>query len=175
VRLPAYLYKLTQICNLTRLSCLKTVFTLKSMPTVLTNADVKLSSAYLQQQFGPEAIVSIYATTIRTWSYRQHICNNNANMKLLSAYMQQQYGHEAIVSISATTIRTWSYCQHIYNNNTDMKLLSAYLQQKYGNEAIVSISATTIRTWSYRQQQYRHEAIVSNSNMGMKLSSWSYC
>ena len=39
---------LTQIWSLTRLSCLKTVFTLKSMPTVLTNADVKLSSAYLE-------------------------------------------------------------------------------------------------------------------------------
>ena len=38
---------LTHICNLTLLSCLKTVFTLKSIPTVLTKAEVKESSAYL--------------------------------------------------------------------------------------------------------------------------------
>ena len=39
--------ELTHICNLTLLSCLKTVFTLKSIPTVLTKAEVKESSAYL--------------------------------------------------------------------------------------------------------------------------------
>lgn len=39
----------THICNFTRLSCLNTVFTLKSMPTVLTNADVNESSAYLKR------------------------------------------------------------------------------------------------------------------------------
>lgn len=38
--------KHTQICSLTRLSCLKTVFTLKSIPTVETKAEVKESSAY---------------------------------------------------------------------------------------------------------------------------------
>ena len=38
---------LTQICSLTRLSFLTTVFTLKSMPTVDTKAEVKESSAYL--------------------------------------------------------------------------------------------------------------------------------
>lgn len=37
--------KLTHICNLTRLSFLNTVLTLKSMPTVLTKADVNESSA----------------------------------------------------------------------------------------------------------------------------------
>ena len=37
--------QLTQIWSLTRLSCRKTVFTLKSMPTVETKADVKESSA----------------------------------------------------------------------------------------------------------------------------------
>ena len=37
---------LTQIWSLTRLFCLKTVLTLKSMPTVDTNADVNESSAY---------------------------------------------------------------------------------------------------------------------------------
>ena len=40
-------WELTHICNLTLLSCLKTVFTLKSIPTVLTKAEVKESSAYL--------------------------------------------------------------------------------------------------------------------------------
>ncbi|KFD73162.1 hypothetical protein M514_14502 [Trichuris suis] len=40
----AHLRRLTQICNLTRLSPRKTVFTLKSMPTVETNADVNESS-----------------------------------------------------------------------------------------------------------------------------------
>lgn len=39
---------LTQIWSFTLLSCLKTVLTLKSMPTVDTKADVKESSAYLK-------------------------------------------------------------------------------------------------------------------------------
>ena len=38
---------LTHICSLTLLLFLTTVLTLKSIPTVDTNADVKLSSAYL--------------------------------------------------------------------------------------------------------------------------------
>ena len=38
--------KLTQICSLTRLSCRKTVLTLKSIPTVETKAEVNESSAY---------------------------------------------------------------------------------------------------------------------------------
>lgn len=41
-----YCFWLTQICSLILFSFLKTVFTLKSIPTVLTNADVKESSAY---------------------------------------------------------------------------------------------------------------------------------
>ena len=40
------IFRLTQICNLTLLSCRKTVLTLKSMPTVETNAEVNESSAY---------------------------------------------------------------------------------------------------------------------------------
>ena len=41
-----YLHKLlTHICSLTRLSWRKTVFTLKSMPTVETKAEVNESSA----------------------------------------------------------------------------------------------------------------------------------
>ena len=47
VRVKTKLWELTHICNLTLLSCLKTVFTLKSIPTVLTKAEVKESSAYL--------------------------------------------------------------------------------------------------------------------------------
>lgn len=42
-------YNLTQICNFTLLSCRKTVFTLKSIPTVETKAEVKESSAYLKE------------------------------------------------------------------------------------------------------------------------------
>ena len=45
VSLKTYL-PVSQICSLTRLSLRKTVFTLKSIPTVDTNAEVNESSAY---------------------------------------------------------------------------------------------------------------------------------
>ena len=41
--------ELTHICNFTLLSCRNTVFTLKSIPTVLTKAEVNESSAYLNK------------------------------------------------------------------------------------------------------------------------------
>ena len=42
--------RLTQICSFTRRPSWQTVFTLKSIPTVLTKAEVKVSSAYLNRK-----------------------------------------------------------------------------------------------------------------------------
>ena len=53
--------ELTHICSLTLLSCLNTVFTLKSIPTVLTKAEVKESSAYLPPIY--------YCLLSAHWSY----------------------------------------------------------------------------------------------------------